>query len=434
MENKFFKSKKNLITFIVATCLSVAIIATVFVLLLVKAPKPEFVSAVVGEYFVQYDKNGIDKNLIIREYRGKVGNFRVDIPEKIVINNIEYTVTKLADKALSGERNANIKEMLYLTLPTSINEIGDKAFEYTTNLTTLHLKGQVDSYGKDIFYKSGVTNLTIDNLTAGYNYRTFAGINLSKLIINNIVGDINDFTIEYANTILTKELYLGEDVVDATMLKPTIQNVETLSYFASTTLFNSNFLSSAKMTTLYINGLGSAIEVGELSDVADAAKATIKNIYLDEACDTINANVFNGFSALENVYMYGVNLNINLDALSGANVSAKIKFISNTNVSVNLRGGTTTEVTSAFINKLDVTKISNIIISNGITALKSSAFANVKNLAFMNFKSNSTVQTIDNGAFGTLYIAFTGPVDTNHEVYKRLHSTDFISNVKSYNA
>lgn len=436
MGMKFFKSKKNIITFTIAACLALAIIVTVVALLVVKAPKAEFVSAKAGDYIVYYDKNGVDMNLTIKEYDGNCENLKITVPEKMTIDGKTYTVAKIGNKAFSGESNSKLKDLILLELPKTIIEIGDNAFESTTSLTELTIKGQVNKFGSEILKNSGVKDLTIENLTAGYNLKSFAETTFNKIIIKNIVGNIEDFKAEYASGINAKALYLGEDVANATMLRPLIQKVETLSYYVNTELFSENFLTTSKITTLYINGVGKSIETEETLNIATQAKNSVKNIYLDETCDTIGQNAFNGFVSLENVYIYETDMTISLDALGGANTNAKICFVSDKNINLTIKSGTTTAITSAFMSSFEnIDQINSVVIANGVTSIKSGAFNSAVNLTQMSFKSNSTVTEIETGAFGSLQINFTGPTaDSNHYVYNRLNSYDFASNKKSYNA
>lgn len=434
MGSNFFKSKKNLVTFILSICIVVAIVATVLLVVLIKSPKPEYVTARKDNFEVYYDKNGIDKGIAIKKYVGTAGNGMINVPETITISGNKYIVTELSDNAFSGVINDELTAIDQLNLPDTIVKIGDNAFEKLLALTTLHIKGTVENYGSNLFKDSGIKNITIDNFTAGYKVDTFNNIvgGLDKLNIGNIVGNINDFSEDFALNFTTKELHLGNGIEDATMFRPIIEKIETLSYDVSTTLFSQNLLNSSQLKNLYVNGSVKNITSETLANVANKAKLTIENIYLGESFDTISAGAFAGFTALKNIYLTRLSYNVNLDALKGVS-GVKFNFVANGNVSLTISAGETTALSATFTQSFnEFNKVTAISILNGITEIQSNALANIANEAHVTFATNSTVTEIKAGAFGTKELHFHGP--SSGTLYNRLcQSSDFAANVKTYN-
>ena len=118
------------------------------------------------------------------------------------------------------------------------------------------------------------------------------------------------------------------------------------------------------------------------------------------------------------------------------------KLIENNNLQENimdiclyLNAGDEKVLTSAFMSKftnLDIIK--QVYIENGITEIKANALAGMGEGKTIYFYDNSTIATIETGAFGTTKVYVWGPKDSNHAVYKRLKlSEDFATNVLQYN-
>ena len=71
------------------------------------------------------------------------------IPQTIVIDNVEYKVTSIADKAFSGN-----KKLTKVTISSNITKIGSKSFSGCKNLKTITIKSTKltkKSFGKNAF-------------------------------------------------------------------------------------------------------------------------------------------------------------------------------------------------------------------------------------------------------------------------------------------
>lgn len=116
------------------------------------------------------------------------------IPEKVVFNNLEYSVTEIGPNAL---RCCGITSV---TIPNSVTEIDDYAFYGCGSLTTIIIPNSVTFIGYKAFSDcDGLTSVTIgDSVTNGDSVtiigsRAFLNCrNLSSLTIGNSVKEIDD--------------------------------------------------------------------------------------------------------------------------------------------------------------------------------------------------------------------------------------------------
>jgi hypothetical protein len=77
----------------------------------------------------------------------------VIIPEKVICDNVEYTVTRIGYEAFSG-----CTGLTSITIPNSVTSIGGSAFSGCTGLTSITIPNGVTSIGGSAF--SGCTGLT----------------------------------------------------------------------------------------------------------------------------------------------------------------------------------------------------------------------------------------------------------------------------------
>ena len=71
----------------------------------------------------------------------------VDIPEKIVYNNIEYTVTSIGMEAFY-----TCGELISVNIPNTVVSIGNAAFYFCDELTSVNIPNSVVSRGSEAFY------------------------------------------------------------------------------------------------------------------------------------------------------------------------------------------------------------------------------------------------------------------------------------------
>jgi BspA type Leucine rich repeat region (6 copies) len=84
-----------------------------------------------------------------------------------------YPVTVIGQQAFYNSNLSNTNIVTSVTIPNSITNIGQEAFESCTRLSSLTVPNSVQSIGFEAFYTCGLTNITIltgsNNLTIGGN-------------------------------------------------------------------------------------------------------------------------------------------------------------------------------------------------------------------------------------------------------------------------
>lgn len=87
----------------------------------------------------------------------------INIPSKIKIGSTTYTVTAIADRAFdTTKEGSDFSPITSVTIPATVETIGEKAFKNCSGLTSIKIPASVKSIGKDAFYKTddASSNLT----------------------------------------------------------------------------------------------------------------------------------------------------------------------------------------------------------------------------------------------------------------------------------
>lgn len=167
--------------------------------------------AVVMKNFI-YDLNETEKTCTIKGYKSglELTDEELEIPDKIIIKNDEYTVTAIGGRAFYNREEikklivpssvksigdyafSSCKNIQSLELNEGLETIGDKAFESCAALKSLHLPASVTSlygYGTSPFeYCSGLESITV---AAGNNNYSAKGNCLIDSYKNLILGCVN---------------------------------------------------------------------------------------------------------------------------------------------------------------------------------------------------------------------------------------------------
>lgn len=115
---------------------------------------------------------------------------KVEIPETVMYDNTEYSVTSIDKKAFSG-----CSGLTEVTIPASVTSIGGDAFFNCSGLTSMTIPNSVTSIGTYAFQNcSGLTSLTISSSLTSINDCTFSGC--SGLTSVSIPGSVT--SIEWA--------------------------------------------------------------------------------------------------------------------------------------------------------------------------------------------------------------------------------------------
>lgn len=88
----------------------------------------------------------------------------INIPSEIEKGSTTYTVTEIADRAFdTTKEGSDFSPITSVTIPATVETIGEKAFKNCSGLTSIKIPASVKSIGKDAFYK---TDDVSSNLTA----------------------------------------------------------------------------------------------------------------------------------------------------------------------------------------------------------------------------------------------------------------------------
>ena len=103
------------------------------------------------------------------------------IPEKVLINGNDYTVTHIGNKAFSYCRKlTNVK------IPTSVTEIEYSAFSDCSSLTHIKLTSNITCINAFTFsYCTNLKIIIIPSSVTSIGYKAFSGCNNLDVIINN---------------------------------------------------------------------------------------------------------------------------------------------------------------------------------------------------------------------------------------------------------
>lgn len=109
---------------------------------------------------------------------------KVEIPETVIYDNTEYSVTSIGNRAFYG-----CSGLSEVTIPNSVTSIGGDAFFNCIGLTSMTIPNSVTSIGTYAFQNcSGLTSLTISSSLTSINDCTFSGC--SSLTSVTIPGSV----------------------------------------------------------------------------------------------------------------------------------------------------------------------------------------------------------------------------------------------------
>ena len=111
----------------------------------------------------------------------------VEIPESVMNDGVEYKVTSIGDGAFSY-----CHDLTSVTIPNSVTSIGAYAFKYCESLTSITIPNSVTSIGASTFEGcSGLTSVTIPNSVTSIGNEAFYNCGgLLSVTIPNSVTDI----------------------------------------------------------------------------------------------------------------------------------------------------------------------------------------------------------------------------------------------------
>ncbi len=228
------------------------------------------------------------------------------------------------------------KEIINLLIPDNVTSIGNQVFFGCSNLTSITIPNSVTSIGTNAFSNClGLTSITIPNSVTNIGISAFSNcLGLTSITISNSVTSIGNNAFSSCSSLKTvnisdvekwsqisfgnnsanplyyaKHLYLNGEEVKKVNIANDVSNYA--------------FINCEGLTEVIVKGVGTdtfkgcpnitSVKVdceiiGNYNWFADS-KAKVETLTLGESVTTINANSFDGFSALKKIYL-GSNLAI----------------------------------------------------------------------------------------------------------------------------
>lgn len=132
-----------------------------------------------------YDYNSSDKTA---ELKGLSLNHKneIEIPETVVHNGDNYTVTKIGERAFYGD-----EDLTSVIIPNTVTTICNQAFEYCTNLSSVVIPNSVTRIYTNVFYGcSSLTSIVLPSNLEIIGACTFCGTGLTSISIPSSVTTI----------------------------------------------------------------------------------------------------------------------------------------------------------------------------------------------------------------------------------------------------
>ena len=147
----------------------------------------------VGELYYHFDKDAKTAMVTFEKYDDYYDNYNslpeeLIIPEKVTYDEVEYTVTEIEQYAFQFS-----KSLKKVTLPATLEKIGDEAFYYCNELVSIDIPTGVTSIGEYAFSKCHIETINLpENLTSIGNGVFIDCASLTSITIPQNVTSIGD--------------------------------------------------------------------------------------------------------------------------------------------------------------------------------------------------------------------------------------------------
>ncbi len=324
----------------------------------------------------------------------------VIIPEKITSNKVSYSVTGIGEEAFSGNDVADVtipntitdiadgafegcERLVSINIPNSVTRIEKRAFSGCTSLTSITIPGSVTKIGRYAFDDcERLTSITISDGVKEIGNGAFAGTGLKSIIIPASVTDFGN------NEIFYDCIDLNEIVVmDGNMKYDSRNNCNAVIETATNTL---------------LAGCSNTVIPNSITTIADAFSGCkgLKSITIPNNVTTIRDHAFSSCINLISVTISNNVTNIGEEAFKGCTALSSIALPNSvTNIgerafeecssltSVTIPNSMTIIEDYAFSSCSGLTSIS---IPNSVTTIGDCAFAFCTNLTSITIPSSVT--------------------------------------------
>lgn len=245
--------------------------------------------------------NGIWYNLIPKGNIAEVTKFQngeypreVNIPEKVIYEKVEYTVTKIGESAFTSSR-----VLATVVIPNTVTSIDITAFSGCKKLSSVTIGTSVATIGTSAFYGcSSLTSIEIPSSVTTIGEKAFYGCSgLKSLTIPNSVTSIGSWAFQYCNgmesitlptelTVIGWATFYGCSSLKSIILPNKVTTIANQAFYDCTNLTSVTFGNS-------ITGIGAS---------AFYNCTGLKSITIPSCMTLINKNTFQKCSQLTDVY------------------------------------------------------------------------------------------------------------------------------------
>ena len=184
----------------------------------------------------------------------------VVIPEKILYNETEYTVTSIGARAFSKCKNVssiiipnsvtrikvsafqNCRGLTSIVIPKSVTTINDKVFHNCTNLTSITIPSSVTSFSTANFYGcSSLSKIIVDNVDFWVNYICDKGRLVDDVDNNEFhlyVGDneVTEITIPNSFTSIKEGTFQNYVSIESVSIGESVTNIGNSAFYGCCSL------------------------------------------------------------------------------------------------------------------------------------------------------------------------------------------------------
>ncbi len=271
--------------------------------------QPDIKELIIDDGITEY--NGTDRMNQLEEVT--IGKDLITIGDRAFENSYDYrefTVTFDEGSQLKsiGDRAFSFTGLTTITLPDSVETIGDSAFDHCNKLTSVNIPDNVTTIGNGAFQYTAITSVAIPGS----------------------VKTIGQYAFENCTSLATLELGSGIQTIDVWAFRDCTALTSVSIPGSVKTIGNSAFNGCTSLETL---SLGSGVETIGSSAFQNCAK--LKDFTLPSGLKSIGDSAFNGCAALTKVDMpdsvtyLGAGAYQNCTGLTSVTLSEKLSEMNN---------------------------------------------------------------------------------------------------------
>ena len=288
------------------------------------------------------------------------------IPERIIYNSTTYKVVSIGDNAFKYS-----DDLTSVSIPNSVTTIGREAFYGSDGLTSVKIPNSVTTIGEDAFSEcKGLIEINVDDNNKEYS--SIDGVlynkDVSELICYPCGMPLNSFSIPNSVTKIGNSAFSGCDGLTSVTIPNSVMTIGEYAFFSCTCL-----------TSVTIGNNVTTIGGSAFSRCKSLTSVTIPN-----SVTTIEYEAFQYCEGLTSVTIGN----------SVTTIGSRAFYNCNGLTSVTIPNSVTTIMHSTFAG---CTGLTSVTIPNSVTTIEDSAFSSCKDLTSVTIPNSVT--TIGNDVF-----------------------------------